>query len=444
MNEQTWNRIQGGIYGMLVGDALGVPYEFQESAEIPDLDLIEFHPPADFRRSHEGVPPGTWSDDGAQALCLLASLLECGKLDQADYAQRLVDWYNQGYMAIDQKVFDVGVTTASSIRCLMNGISPENSGATGDYDNGNGSLMRVLPLALWHRGSDEDLVESAHRQSHITHAHMRSKVCCALYCLWARNILREDSEPWANALENLRRIYVGNPQATYELEWSVRPEQFEEGSGSGYVVDSLRTAFVIQKSPSFEAIVKAAVKIGNDTDTTACIAGGIAGLRFGMRSIPTRWIEDLRGKEIVEDLLGRLRKVLEKTNGPSYRIDTPGSQAFSASVQSLAGALLAKYGLRQVGPVQDHGSDPKGAGRLYLAFYEAPGYFLKIRTTDGAVEVLTGASSAPLDWSDLDAGEKRAWFWPSDSESETGVVKISSQDLLELRDNLSDGHVGWV
>ena len=245
-------------------------------------------------------------------------------------------------------------------------------------------------------------------------------------------------------MANLRRIYEGNPQATYELEWSVRPEQFEEGSGSGYVVDSLRTAFAIQKFPSFEAIVKAAVKIGNDTDTTACIAGGIAGLRFGKHSIPRRWLDGLRGKEIVEDLLGKLRAVLEKTNGPTFRIDTSGGLAFSARVQSLAGVLLAKFGLRQVGPVQDHGSDPKGAGRLYLAFYEAPGYFLKIRTVDGAAEVLTGASSAPLDWSDLDAKEKRAWFWPSDSASGMGVGEIPSQDLLELRDILTDGHAGWV
>lgn len=444
MTGQQWERIQGGIYGMLVGDALGVPYEFQQTEEIPDLDQIEYHPPADFRRSHEGIPPGTWSDDGAQALCLLDSLLVCGRFDQADYARRLVDWYNEGYMAVDQNVFDVGITTGSSIRCLMNGISPENSGATGDYDNGNGSLMRVLPLALWHQGSDEDLVEAAHQQSHITHAHMRSKVCCALYCLWARNILREDSEPWTKALANLRRIYEGNAQATYELEWSVRPEQFEEGSGSGYVVDSLRTAFAIQRLPSFEAIVKAAVKIGNDTDTTACIAGGIAGLRFGLRSIPTRWIDGLRGKEIVEELLGKLRAVLEKTNEPSFRFDTPGGLAFSAKVQALAGAWLTKFGLRQVGPVQDHGSDPKGAGRLYLAFYEGPGYLLKIRTADGATEVLTGTPSAPSDWSDLDADGKRAWFWPSESPLESGKGEIPQQVLLELQDILSDGHVGWV
>lgn len=444
MTEQQWDRIQGGIYGMLVGDALGVPYEFQEPEEIPDLEKIEFHPPADFRRSHEGVPPGTWSDDGAQALCLLDSLLVCGRLDQADFAQRMVNWYNQGYMAIDQKVFDVGITTASSIRCLMNGISPGNSGASGDYDNGNGSLMRVLPLALWHQGSDEDLVEDAHQQSHVTHAHLRSKVCCALYCLWARNILRGESEAWTNALANLRRIYEGNPQATYELEWSVRPEQFEEGSGSGYVVDSLRTAFVVQRLPSFESIAKGSVKIGNDTDTTACIAGGIAGLRLGLGAIPRRWIDGLRGKEIVEDLLGKLRAVLEKSNETSFRTDTPGSLAFSAKVQSSAGAVLTKFGLRQVGSAQDHGSDPKGAGRLYLAFYEAQGYFLKIRTVDGAAEVLTGGPGAPLDWSDLDADGKRAWFWPSDSESETGVGRIPSQDLSELRDILSEGHVGWV
>ncbi|MCB0040398.1 MAG: ADP-ribosylglycohydrolase family protein, partial [Caldilinea sp.] len=101
-------RIQGGIYGLLAGDALGVPYEFHGAADIPPLDQIEMAPPAGFRRAHGSVPPGTWSDDGAQALALLASLLECGRLDVDDFGRRLVAWYERGYMAVDNRVFDVG------------------------------------------------------------------------------------------------------------------------------------------------------------------------------------------------------------------------------------------------------------------------------------------------------------------------------------------------
>jgi ADP-ribosyl-[dinitrogen reductase] hydrolase len=104
----TREMIEGGIWGLLVGDALGVPYEFHHSASIPLPDSIDFDPPAGFPRAHDGVPPGTWSDDGAQALCLLASLLYRRELDIEDLMRRLTNWYEFGYMAADGQVFDVG------------------------------------------------------------------------------------------------------------------------------------------------------------------------------------------------------------------------------------------------------------------------------------------------------------------------------------------------
>ena len=109
-------KIEGGLIGLLVGDALGVPYEFHPPNEIPPLSKIEFEPPGDFQRAHARVLPGTWSDDGAQALVLLASLLECGKLDLFDFAKGITDWYDNGYMAVDGLVFDVGIQTGQAIR----------------------------------------------------------------------------------------------------------------------------------------------------------------------------------------------------------------------------------------------------------------------------------------------------------------------------------------
>ncbi|HLT38469.1 MAG TPA: ADP-ribosylglycohydrolase family protein, partial [Enhygromyxa sp.] len=82
-------RIEGGLLGLLIGDALGVPYEFHGPEQIPAREHIELEPPVGFRRAHPGVPPGTWSDDGAQALCLLASLLDRGRLELADFGERL-------------------------------------------------------------------------------------------------------------------------------------------------------------------------------------------------------------------------------------------------------------------------------------------------------------------------------------------------------------------
>lgn len=302
------DRLEGGIFGLLIGDALGVPYEFHAPEALPPLADIEITPPMQFPRAHARVPPATWSDDGAQALILLASLLDNSALDMRDFGTRLVAWYQTGYMAVDQDVFDVGIQTSQAIQRLIAGTPASRAGSTAEKANGNGSLMRVLPLALWHRGSDSALVEDAQRQSSVTHGHARAQVCCALYCLWARRILQNATDPWHDAVVALRDIYGRDSQEYTELEQVIRPDDRPAGRGSGYVVDSLRSARWALQAGGYEQAVKAAISLGHDTDTTACITGGIAGIRDGIGAIPQRWRVQLRGTELVMPLVDRLKK----------------------------------------------------------------------------------------------------------------------------------------
>jgi ADP-ribosyl-[dinitrogen reductase] hydrolase len=304
-----WERVEGGILGLLVGDALGVPYEFNEPKYLPPAKEIEFNPPASFERSHRGVAPGTWSDDGAQALCLLASLLECGHFDADDFGRRMVRWQGEGYMAVNGHVFDIGITTSSALHHLRAGVPALEAGLKGDYDNGNGSLMRVLPLALWHQGTDEELVRDAQLQSRVTHGHLRSQICCALYCLWARYALAaSDEQAWEEAVSRLRALYNDQEAATKELEWSIRPDDPPQGQGTGYVVDCLNSArWAVARSKTYEQVVRSAIGLGHDTDTTACVAGGIAGIRYGAKGIPDRWQSKLLGRELLDPLLEQLK-----------------------------------------------------------------------------------------------------------------------------------------
>jgi len=307
-------RIAGGIYGLLIGDALGVPYEFHPPEQIPPREQIEFEPPAGFHRAHAGVPPGTWSDDGAHALCLLASLLYRGMLDPEDLGRRLWNWYDLGYLAVDYEVFDVGIQTSTALRIFRAGTPALQSGPKGEMDNGNGSLMRVLPLALWHTGTDQALVHEAMRQSLVTHGHLRSQVCCALYCLWARRTLQGVADPWAEAVATFRQLYPEGLEAHAELEFHIRPDRPEPGHGSGYVVDCLLSARdCVRSEPSYEGVVKAAVALGKDTDTTAAVAGGIAGIREGVQALPQRWRTALRGQELVEPMLTALIQRVQNT-----------------------------------------------------------------------------------------------------------------------------------
>ncbi|MEB3358617.1 MAG: ADP-ribosylglycohydrolase family protein [Synechococcales bacterium] len=300
------DQITGGLLGLLIGDAVGVPYEFTSPDSIPPLDQIEMTPPADFRRTYPGIAPGTWSDDGAQALCLLASLLDCGRVDPDDLGQRFLNWYQRGYLAIANRVFDVGGHTARVLGAIANGTPILEAGAINPNAKGNGSLMRVLPLVLWHQGSDAELVEAAHLQSRTTHGALTCQVCCALYCLWARYVLHEDPHPWAAAVATLRYLYPARSPQRMELENTIRPDDPPQGEGTGYVVDCLHSARYALTAPSYELVVKRAIALGHDTDTTACVAGGIAGLRDGVTAIPQRWRDQLLGQEIVEPLLEQL------------------------------------------------------------------------------------------------------------------------------------------
>jgi ADP-ribosylglycohydrolase len=296
-------RIEGGLLGLLIGDALGVPYEFHPPEDLPHAGEIAFDPPGGFARSHSGTPPGTWSDDGAQALCLLASLLHCKQLDADDFGRRLLNWYECGYMAVDDRVFDVGITTARALRALRDGTSTLEAGLTNESSNGNGSLMRVLPLALWHKGSDAELIVDAQSQSRVTHGHLRSQLCCALYCLWARRILDEHPQPYQDAVRSLQAAHASDSQALAELDHVICPFAAPETPGSGYVVDSLRSARLAAESGPFESAVKRAILMGHDTDTTACVTGGIVGIRDGVDGIPARWRVFLRGELIYRPLL---------------------------------------------------------------------------------------------------------------------------------------------
>lgn len=300
------DRIAGGLYGLLVGDALGVPYEFHPPEQVPAVANIDYDPPAGFARAHRGVPPGTWSDDGAQALALLGSLLAQGRLDLDDFGARLLRWYECGDYAVDAHVFDVGISTSSALCRLRDGMPAAQSGMSGQQHNGNGSLMRVLPLALWHQGDDAALVADAMAQSLPTHAHLRSRLCCALYALWARRLLQGHGDAWPDAVRSVQQLTAAIDGAAEELEWSIRPMAPEPARGTGYVVDSLRAAVQLQALADYPAIVRAAVALGHDTDTTACIAGGIAGLRLGMSAIPRQWRDRLRGRALPDALLARL------------------------------------------------------------------------------------------------------------------------------------------
>lgn len=306
---ERWERVRGGLYGLLVGDALGVPYEFSPPTAIPPRDLIEMEPPAGFGRAHPAVAIGTWSDDGAQALVLLNSLLEDSSLNLKRFTEGLLAWYRTGYMTHDEYVFDVGIQTMHALENYARNGNPLTCSPAEEWNNGNGSLMRTLPCAFVTASNPTHVIARARHQSLPTHAHLRSQLACALYSLMAWRMVDGDSP--VEALDYAQEALERTVHQSERQELSILLDgRLEPSQGSGYVVDSLWSAIrCVLATSGYEDCVRSAIALGNDTDTTACIAGGLAGIFYGERGIPDRWRSALNGKVIVEDLLSRLARI---------------------------------------------------------------------------------------------------------------------------------------
>jgi len=324
--------LSGAVWGHLVGDAVGVPYEFRRPDQI---GAIEFG-----ASGAHGQPPGTWSDDGALMLALLDSLLRqvapaghgagdapgreklpdsARQFDPQDQAARFVAWADlRNYTPDGDGLFDIGGTTARALDRLRKGIPAGEAGPTERDSNGNGSLMRILPLALVGRDLEvARLVDWAHRASRITHGHAVSQAACALYVLAARELLHFWIEPGAGdrraalaaASSTLREQYesAGGVEQSPLLAALDLIEGWTERHGRGYVVDSFWSAWdAFAGASSYRDAIERAVRYGHDTDTTACITGGLAGIYWGLEGIPREWLERMRGREIAEPLVARL------------------------------------------------------------------------------------------------------------------------------------------
>ncbi len=316
------DRLAGAVWGHLVGDAIGVPYEFRQPSEVGEVRFGEHGP--------HGQPPGTWSDDGALMLALLDSLLgepapgdepPVPRFDTEDQGRRALAWFRDGtYTPDGDGRFDWGFTTERAMDALGEGVSAEKAGPRGERDSGNGSLMRILPLALAFRDPgatpDAELFELARRASRITHGHPRAQVACGLYALVVRGLLVDEHDPAVVLEASVRAARAAARATTLPADAAVLEAALDEllawpdRSGRGFVLDSFWSAWdAFAGASGYRDAIERAVRYGHDADTTAAIAGGLAGARWGLTGptgIPPEWLAQMRGRSIVAPLVDRL------------------------------------------------------------------------------------------------------------------------------------------
>jgi ADP-ribosyl-[dinitrogen reductase] hydrolase len=267
--------LRDAIYGSAVGDALGVPAEGKERGAYRIESMTG-------GGTHD-MPKGTWSDDTSMTLALCAAINETGKLDLSVIRSNFEKWLYHNEFTGGWPSFSVGPTCLKAIE--------EKKGQTDPMSNGNGSLMRILPLAF--TKADDETIRAV---SAITHAHPISMNCCVFYVHLARKLIQGMN--FNDALEKASK------ELSFDVSQNIGEMDESEIPNTGYVVDTLHAAlWANAKGKTLKDILLLAVNHGGDTDTIGAVAGGLAGIRFGMDQIPQEWMDDLRGKEELDRYL---------------------------------------------------------------------------------------------------------------------------------------------
>ena len=277
------DRFRGVLLGLAVGDALGAPLEFQP-ARTPDHYLTEM-----VGGGWQKLAPGEWTDDTQQALCIVESLLTKRVFDPDDIARRFVVW-------MESKPKDIGLHTRRVLDAIQHGDPWEEASREAQAlnpDNApNGSLMRCAPLALFFCRHPEYVASLSPVLSRITHVHPDCEWACVFLNVAIVGLLTGLSR--SEAVELAYTACDGASQALKDRIGSAM-EPTCEVAPTGYVLDTLEVAvWAFLHTSNFEEAVITAVNRGADADTVGAVVGALAGARYGMAGIPSRWLLALK------------------------------------------------------------------------------------------------------------------------------------------------------
>lgn len=320
--------VKAGIFGVVVGDALGVPVEFISRSERqtdPVTDMREY--------GTHSQPKGTWSDDSSMMLATLDSIINNGGLQYEDIMKRFQNWRLKGDYTPHGRVFDIGITCANAISRFRPGTNPLACGVCGERDNGNGSLMRIMPVSLyscledefWQDAFLEEAAENSHDASRLTHGHPRSQIGCMLHTSICHELIYRENRSVIDAVQSaVEKTLEFYSKASRAIPWfddafsdEIKADAYgrlrnlflfkelpeDEIKSSGYVVHTLEAAiWCLLNTGSYSECVLKAVNLGDDTDTVGAVAGGLAGLAYGYEGIPAEWLDAIVSRDWITKL----------------------------------------------------------------------------------------------------------------------------------------------
>ena len=310
MNRQN-NQYLGAIIGHAVGDAMGFPTEFSKREELLQSPVIEMIDSPDV-----GQPTGSWSDDTAMEIATIDSFIQKKYFDYKDIMDKWVKWISKSEYTPTGVAFDIGRTCLKAIKKYCNGTAPLECGSTSMNENGNGSLMRILPVALYaysKKLDDTSIHKLTNEVSSLTHAHEVSRLGCYIYvqfiiCLLKGNTKHEaykhiqDLDYRSFSIDSINHYArILNNQIEFQILDNIK--------STGYIVDTLESAmWIFMNAQHYKEAIIASTNIGGDTDTIGAIVGSMAGIYYGFEDIPSSWLDKLQREDYLMELVDRFEK----------------------------------------------------------------------------------------------------------------------------------------
>ena len=315
MTENT-NIWLNGIMGVVVGDALGCPVQFESREEVARHPVTGMRGYGTFN-----LPEGSWTDDSSLTIALLESIRRVGEIDLDDIMGNFMKWLYDGEFTPYGESYDIGRGTMQAINRYKKNRKAKKCGGDEEWNNGNGSLMRIMPACLYcsvmessGMYSDRDAIDAIHSVGGLTHAHIRSNIACGLYLFMAKYILFREGSLQERIQEGLTQgfafyeSYLADKENLHYYDRLKDLEAFkslpaDKIKSTGYVVDALEAAvWSLITTDRFDQALLKAVNLGDDTDTVGAIAGGLAGLYYGYDSIPEEWLSAIKRREWIEEM----------------------------------------------------------------------------------------------------------------------------------------------
>jgi ADP-ribosylglycohydrolase len=299
------DRRRGALIGLAIGDALGAAVEFQRPGTF--VEVTGFRGGGLHR-----LAAGEWTDDTSMALALADSIAETG-WDLNDQAERYVAWWRTGAYSVNGRAFDIGITTSASLRRFLETGDASTSGSSAPHASGNGSIMRLAPVAIAYAPLLFDrldiLVERAVESSRPTHGSPQCLSACAYFAVVLAGLMQglpreQVLDPNWPVLQRLHERLPIHPEIEEVARGSFHRRKPPEIRGAGYVVKSLEAAlWAFHDAADFREAVLRAVNLGDDADTTGAVCGQLAGACWGEATIPAAWRDGLAGREMLEKAL---------------------------------------------------------------------------------------------------------------------------------------------